>query len=360
MRRPDWSWTIAICLSLCVHEWLIHSVIVRGSAGEYFGPWSATEKLKYPHEQKKKATPIEVVNLPKPVPAPPKDWEEEFGEHDGRGKAINSMTGDKPLKAREAPEEQAILSRQPGEHHEGQLVQPKQASVSPPGNAASGGNLGTAQKMLAALMPRQAANPEMVGIPAEEEKITEGQEIKRITAESAHGKSAEDAAKPQPKMSKMIAKEKPQEQQLSRKAVQATGNGGGQVAGQAGKAEPTLAGDPGEKSESESDAFSHVGNAVFQAGQLEARFGRKVKTVRPNFSLSGRIDLSNMYQQSMQLEVHTDADGKATDVEVLQSSGSNNIDEPVRLAMYRWWFEPPKDRNGKPKADVMVWTISFW
>jgi TonB family protein len=72
------------------------------------------------------------------------------------------------------------------------------------------------------------------------------------------------------------------------------------------------------------------------------------------------MDLMNIFQPSVQLEVHTDIAGKATDVEVLRSSGSNNIDEPVRLAMYQWWFEPPKDQHGKPKADVTVWTISFW
>jgi outer membrane biosynthesis protein TonB len=44
-------------------------------------------------------------------------------------------------------------------------------------------------------------------------------------------------------------------------------------------------------------------------------------------------------------------------VEILQSSGSNNIDQPCKVAVYNWWFEPQKDKDGRPLPDLWVVTI---
>jgi hypothetical protein len=144
-----------------------------------------------------------------------------------------------------------------------------------------------------------------------------------------------------------------------RAAAEAAGSGGSTKAGEAGAANDASAADPAPMSDSESDAFSREGSAEFVNGRLEPRFGRRVKTVRPSFDTSGRLDLYGMKDASVQLAVHTDVTGKPTFVEVIKSSGSNSIDQPVKLALYKWWFEPPKDKDGKPKSDVTVWTIHF-
>jgi TonB family protein len=113
------------------------------------------------------------------------------------------------------------------------------------------------------------------------------------------------------------------------------------------------------ESDSESDAFSHVGNVEVRHGRVEARFGRKVKTTRPRINFAGTFDVMSLNYPTVVLKVKTDATGKVTSVSVLRSSGSVDLDHPVEMAMYDWWIEPPKDKHGKPIPDVMVWKISF-
>ena len=48
--------------------------------------------------------------------------------------------------------------------------------------------------------------------------------------------------------------------------------------------EPGAAGDPAPQSDSESDPFTKIGSVVFRAGSMDARFGRKVKTIRPRLT----------------------------------------------------------------------------
>jgi TonB family protein len=122
---------------------------------------------------------------------------------------------------------------------------------------------------------------------------------------------------------------------------------------------PRPAADPAQESDSESDAFSRIGAASFRDGKLDVQFGRKVKTVRPRLLVAGQVDAFALRNPSVTLKVHIDATGKVTQVAVHKSSGSNEIDQPCRVAMYEWWFEPLKDKNGTPIPDVILFTISF-
>jgi TonB family protein len=121
------------------------------------------------------------------------------------------------------------------------------------------------------------------------------------------------------------------------------------------------AGDPLPPSDSDSDAFSQfAGSAVLRQGRLEVQFGRKVKSRRPRFNTGGVVDL--IYDQhgiDVVLAVATDATGKVTSVKVSKSSGSNAIDQPIVVSMYDWWFEPPKDKDGKPRPDHFKFTIGL-
>jgi TonB family protein len=71
------------------------------------------------------------------------------------------------------------------------------------------------------------------------------------------------------------------------------------------------------------------------------------------------VDLYQRKTAQITLRVSTDAAGKVTGVEVLRSSGSNEIDQPCRVAMYEWWFEPKKDSLGNPVPDTFNFTIGF-
>lgn len=120
----------------------------------------------------------------------------------------------------------------------------------------------------------------------------------------------------------------------------------------------STAGDGAAQSDSESDPFSVSGSVEFRPGKVTARFGRKVKTVRPRLSLAGQYDLFTA-EPSVVLRVRTDTTGKVREVTITRSSGSRDVDQPCQLAMYEWWFEPPRDSSGNPRSADMLWTISF-
>lgn len=107
---------------------------------------------------------------------------------------------------------------------------------------------------------------------------------------------------------------------------------------QAASNEP--AADPAVMSPSESDAFSTLGGIEFRDGRIESRLGRAFKSVRPQLSLAARIDLMSLAERRIVLKIAIDATGKVTGVDVMRSTGSDLVDQPVRLAMYEWWFEP--------------------
>lgn len=124
-----------------------------------------------------------------------------------------------------------------------------------------------------------------------------------------------------------------------------------------GSQEP--AADPARMSDSESDPFSRLGSAVVRDGRLQVRFGRKVKTRRPNLLLAAQVDLLTMGRAEIVLNITIDETGKVTNVEVEKSSGSNDIDQPTRVAVYDWWFEPRKDATGRAVPDEVQFTIGW-
>ncbi|MDB5354088.1 MAG: TonB family protein [Phycisphaerales bacterium] len=120
------------------------------------------------------------------------------------------------------------------------------------------------------------------------------------------------------------------------------------------------AADPAQESDSESDAFQKTASAdLFQDGKLEVRKGRKVKTTRPHILLGGQVSLIAMGQATVVLKISIDETGKVTGADILQSSGSNDVDQPCRVAVYDWWFEPTRNKAGRPVPDVIVFTIRF-
>jgi len=122
----------------------------------------------------------------------------------------------------------------------------------------------------------------------------------------------------------------------------------------------TPAADPAPLSDSESDAFARIGSAVVRAGKVEARLGRAFKSVSPRLTMKAYLDLASIVNPSVILKVSINEKGNITDVEVLKSSGSNEVDLPTRLALYKWWIEPRKDKkSGQPAADVIPVVFSF-
>jgi TonB family protein len=132
-----------------------------------------------------------------------------------------------------------------------------------------------------------------------------------------------------------------------------------QVEGGGRPGRSTPAADPARMSESESDAFGKVANVEFSDGRVEAQFGRRIRTVRPKLLLSARYEILSLENPRVLLSAKVDATGRVTKVDIYQSSGTPDLDQPCLVAVYDWWFEPPKDKDGKPAADVVVVAITF-
>jgi TonB family protein len=110
-------------------------------------------------------------------------------------------------------------------------------------------------------------------------------------------------------------------------------------------------------SDSESDPFSPDMAVDFHDGRVEARLGRKVKTVRPKLSLAARLDLMTSGTPGMTVRLNVDREGAVRKVDIVRSSGSVGADEAVKVALYEWWVEPKKDDTGNAIASVITFPI---
>jgi len=254
---------------------------------------------------------------------------DRMGEALGQGLAVNAAPGELLSQSRQAEQEQADLSRDPEGLRIGdppsRRIGPVAvlAAATPPGAPAP---FGVAAEVAPSAMP---VHPPRLppGLIARERKSAEVSAEKRPAATMPAAPGAPSSAS--------VALSAP---------VPVAGN---------------QSADPLPESDSESDAFSNVGTVEVRQGRVEARFGRKVKTTRPRISIAGTLDLMSLDYPTVVLKVKTDATGKVTSVGVLRSSGSVDLDHPTEMAVYDWWIEPPKDKDGHPLPDVMVWKISF-
>ena len=119
----------------------------------------------------------------------------------------------------------------------------------------------------------------------------------------------------------------------------------------------SVAADPAPESDVESDAFARIGSVQFKNGRLDVRLGRKVKTIKPQFTIKGGLDRISIVNPVTVVKVTIGDTGKVSDVKVIRSSGSNELDLPWVLAVYKWWFEPAKDPTGKPTTDIVQLTL---
>jgi len=239
-----------------------------------------------------------------------------FGTTTNTGLSPNASDGDESLRAKEAPSDQALLSRDPrGPGRIGDLPSP---SLLPQEDGPTVD--GTAPPLPAVAMvlsPEATEDAQPFGAGA--------------------GLPRQPAVKPRPVIVAPPAKAENIAVARSNKP----------------------AADPAPMSDSESDAFSTLGGVDFRDGKMEARFGRAFKSVRPRLSLAAQIDLMSIARPRMVLKVAIDAKGEVTAVDVVRSTGSEQVDQPVKVAMYQWWFEPAKGPNGQPAADTFLFPISW-
>lgn len=297
MRPRDLSLTTALCASLVAHAVLALATL-EGAARQ-----SSLIRLPgHPREAR------ELITVDAPRAA-------RLGGLTDLGSAPNASPGDEELRAKAAPGDQALLSRDPrGPGHIGDL--PSESLMRPTDGPTVDAAPAVGAREPAPVLPIAIEAPQPLGA----------------------GPGALAAmALPRPRRPHIAAAlETPQPPRSSKPAA-----------------------DPAMQSDSESDAFSTLGGIEFRDGRIESRLGRAFKSVRPQLSLAARIELMSLAEKRIVLKIAIDATGKVKMVDVLRSTGSDLIDQPVKLVLYEWWFEPAKGPDGQAVAETLVLPISW-
>lgn len=112
--------------------------------------------------------------------------------------------------------------------------------------------------------------------------------------------------------------------------------------------------DPAQAGDSDFDPFATEEGVSFSPGGTSARRGREAKLSRPRIDLGFRAEATRIWGRGLvvRMRIETDAAGHPSRVVVLESSGSDVIDDAVRLAMYDSWF-------GGKMPDSFVFTVKF-
>lgn len=311
MRRCiDRTWTVALSVSLLFHGTAMFA-IVQGYIRE-LRAMLAQPPLVRVHE--------DVDDLIY-IDASPDRPRLALGDSTGTGYAVNAWPGDESMLAREGPEDQAWLSRDP-------------SGVGGDSAGASALRTGRAAPSPAVLPPSTETNRPF-GVASTDAQNVPHRNVPLPSSAIALGEKsdttlpAQQPANPQSAMTDMLPGGSPR------------------------------AGDPAPMSDSDSDPFARIGSAEFRPGRVDVQLGRKHKITRPKLLLAGRDALLALRFPTLVLKISIDSAGNVSAVEVIRSSGSNEIDQPCQIAAYDWWFEPSRDIEGNAVPDVILFTIQW-
>lgn len=267
----------------------------------------------------------------------------QMGEQTGKGFGSHQSHGEDLLYALRGPQDQAWLSRDPV----GPGVLPPEPSFSTTLSQDAVADAGTGAPIGVRSGGEELVVP-MVAPPARLVRL-----LPELPPEPiAMGPMDERPAATQPVEAAVVAIAPVQTSaQTSNSASAAQGTTA------KGKSAPAAAADPAPESDSESDAFARIGSVQFKSGKLDVRLGRKVKTVKPRFTIKGGLDQISIVNPVTVVMVTIADTGKVSDVRVIRSSGSNELDLPWVLAVYKWWFEPATDAAGKATSDIVQLTL---
>src|ERR1700678_3016680 len=106
MKRRDFSFTIALCLSLLAHAGLLCFL-----ATQYARQNVKTPPLRIAIRPEDQPSPILIP--PPPPPPPPPQIADDFGDKTGAGDSPEASSGSTPNRARKALQEQPFLRKTP-------------------------------------------------------------------------------------------------------------------------------------------------------------------------------------------------------------------------------------------------------
>lgn len=326
MNRRDISLTLALCASLTLHALLL------GGAAEWYAIGTSAN-LSLPGYPKTATTKPSLISLlPLPEPDDTRDPMDRLGDMQGKGKATADSAGDEPMQARKADQEQPLLSFDPD--GASKIGESTSEIPAPLGQAAA-----------AADAPKPAPSETAPPAPPAEQVLAMGV-----------GRPAQEIAEPfvakvQPSQSQPTPTEQPKTSEDHPEPAPASGS-----LSQPGAA---ASADAAPQGSTESDPFTTAGSVDFRRGAMQVRLGRNYKLTRPRFSLAAQSDAMSIASPSIILKLTLNESGNVISADVYRSSGSPNIDQPCQIAAYNWWFEPLKDKNGKPMKDVILFGLNF-
>ena len=237
------------------------------------------------------------------------DPDSVFGESGGTGDAPNSLMLDRQMLGRLAPSPQAFLSRDP----------------------VARGKVGEEPTMNLRLGELRESQPHVLPVAAQPSPAAGGDPASRVLSLEQRNRDAGVATTKEP------------------------GLVGAQTAAWSLPSAAKQAADPAPMTDSESDSFATSGSVEISPGTVEARLGRKVKTVRPRLTFRAQVELFETQSRSMRLRLHLDRAGKVQNFVITRSSGSKTTDQEVKLAVYEWEFEPRPGRNPDVMEFELVW-----
>jgi hypothetical protein len=302
-RSSSIAFTIALCASLTLHALLFMLAekqyeralwaMTFGSIVPLREATSATELSE--------AAPILVVTPPHPLP------DLRLGRADGTGTATDESPGDEPMQARHAEQDQPLLRRDPGAN-------------------------GTMNEELAPPAGEVAPQVGVAALEQQDEPMPQ-RSPKRVLSSDGEQPAAEQSAA------------------AAAEPIAAAASGAARAV------VPPRGGTPAPQGESDSDAFSSSpGSIEFRGGKVVARLGRQHRITRPRINLAGLVDTVSLHQLALVMELRIDTTGNVVAARIVQSSGSDQIDQACRLAAYEWWFEPLKGRS----TETFAFGIRFY
>jgi len=90
---------------------------------------------------------------------------------------------------------------------------------------------------------------------------------------------------------------------------------------------------------------------------MVGRKGLHVETKNPSYGDASYNDAEIIGDVPTLFAVPVDADGKVRDVQIVQSSGSQHIDQDRKNAIWQWTLEPAKDKDGHVIDNI--WMVAF-
>jgi len=118
------------------------------------------------------------------------------------------------------------------------------------------------------------------------------------------------------------------------------------------------AGTPAEHSDRDSDIYAKETSVEFRDGRVVAQNGREIKFARPRQNLAAIVDTATIpFPALLTMRIRVDELGHVRNVQIVRSTGSRSLDRVFELAMYESWFEPSKDKAGRPISDESNFTM---